>query len=172
MKPISITAILILISLLAMAAMAGFFYAYSISVMWGLDASPSRSAIEAMQGINREVRNFWFAIGFMGAPVITAIATMACFATQTREAATWTALALILYGVGVMAITSRLHVPMNNQLALVDTDQAQDQLQQIWQAYSTKWTLWNHARMATSIVCVACVAMAFRAQGRPSGAET
>ena len=167
MKSFSLTPILTLISLLAMAAMAGFFYAYSISAMWGLDASPARSAIESMQGINREVRNFWFAIGFMGAPVLTALTAMACFATRQRQAATWAALALIIYGAGVMALTSRLHVPMNNQLALVDIGQAQDQLQQTWQTYSAKWTLWNHVRMAAAFVCVACMAMAFRVLDRP-----
>jgi uncharacterized membrane protein len=59
----------LMVTIILMAAVAGFFYAYQVSVIWGLDAVEPRVAIRAMQGINAEVRNFWFAPSFFGSLV-------------------------------------------------------------------------------------------------------
>jgi uncharacterized membrane protein len=58
-----------MVTIILMAAIAGFFYACQVSVIWGLDAVAPRVAIRAMQGINAEVRNFWFAPTFFGSLV-------------------------------------------------------------------------------------------------------
>lgn len=66
------------IALLLCGAIFGFFYAYSVSVMWGLDSADPRSAIAAMRGINRVVRNAAFAPAFFGTPLaLLASATLA-----------------------------------------------------------------------------------------------
>ncbi|EFG2885686.1 hypothetical protein BO068_004877, partial [Escherichia coli] len=57
------------LALILCGAIAGFFYAYSSSVMRGLDATDPRAAIAAMQGINATVRNAFFAPAFFGTPV-------------------------------------------------------------------------------------------------------
>ena len=65
---------LMALTLILTGAIAGFFYAYTSSVMRGLDAVPAAHAIVAMQGINATVRNWMFAPAFFGTPV-AAVAT-------------------------------------------------------------------------------------------------
>ena len=52
--------------------MAGFFYAFSVLVMPGLERKESSppAAMAAMQGINNAVQNPLFALFFMGAPLL------------------------------------------------------------------------------------------------------
>jgi uncharacterized membrane protein len=59
--------ILATLAFMTSAIMAGFFFAYSISVMWGLDAAMPASAIDGMQGINTVIQNPWFFPNFFGA---------------------------------------------------------------------------------------------------------
>ena len=49
---------LMALTLILTGAIVGFFYAYTSSVMRGLDAIPAAHAIVAMQGINATVRNW------------------------------------------------------------------------------------------------------------------
>jgi uncharacterized membrane protein len=67
--------LLLVVALLATAIIAGFFYAYSVSVMPGLTASDPVSAINAMKAINAVVRTVEFAVSFFGA---LALPTCAC----------------------------------------------------------------------------------------------
>ncbi len=152
---------ILLIALLGFGSAGGFFYAYSSSVMVGLDASPAAAAIEAMQGINREVRNFWFAISFFGAPIYGAIATVICFLYGLRRVALIVLLATLIYLGGTFAVTVVIHLPLNEALADVSTSQAPDQLVSIWEAYSMKWTPWNTARAVAALASTGFVAMAF-----------
>ena len=57
----------LLLGLLASALMAGFFYAYSVSVMRGLDATEPLAAALAMRNINALIRTPVFFFGFFGA---------------------------------------------------------------------------------------------------------
>jgi len=61
------------LTLILTGAIAGFFYAYTSSVMRGLDAIPAAHAIVAMQGINATVRNWVFAPAFFGTPVAAVV---------------------------------------------------------------------------------------------------
>src|SRR4028119_1583110 len=64
---------LMALTLVLTGAIAGFFYAYTSSVMRGLDAIPAAHAIVAMQGINATVRNWIFAPAFFGTPVAAVV---------------------------------------------------------------------------------------------------
>ena len=66
----------LLLALLASALIAGFFYTYSISVMPGLLATDSISAVRAMQGINATIRTPVFAFAFFGALVFPLLAAL------------------------------------------------------------------------------------------------
>lgn len=68
---------LAILSLILSAAIFGFFYAWTVSTMWGLDQADPKVAIAAMQAMNANVRNAAFAPAFFGtAPMflITALA--------------------------------------------------------------------------------------------------
>ncbi|MEM9734654.1 MAG: anthrone oxygenase family protein [Pseudomonadota bacterium] len=151
------------ITVLAFAAAAGFFYAYSISVMVGLDAAPAKAAIEAMQGINREVTNVWFALSFFGAPLYALIALLLCLLTKNRAAAAWVFMAFAIYMSGTFGVTVSQNVPRNEALALVNATDTSADLETIWTTYSSQWTAWNHIRTLSSLAAVLFTALAFRA---------
>lgn len=142
------TRLLHFVSVVLLGLLAGFFYAYSNSVMWGLDDTAADAAVVAMQGVNRVVRNPLFAVSFFGAPVATTVA--AAFIWRRDGAgcglAAVLALALCLVAVGVTAV---VNVPMNEALAGIDaagTDAAA-----VWSDYSERWTFWNHVRFAAAL---------------------
>ena len=160
--------ILLIIALLGFASAGGFFYAYSSSVMVGLDASPPAAAIEAMQGINREVRNFWFAISFFGAPVYGAVTAVVCFIFKFQRAALMILIATLIYLGGTFAITVVFHLPLNEELASVPINQTPDQLAIIWQSYSVEWTFWNTIRAVAALISTVFVAIAMMIMGKKS----
>jgi uncharacterized membrane protein len=145
----------LLLALLATALIAGFFYTYSISVMPGLLATDSISAVRAMQGINATIRTPIFAFAFFGAllfPLLTAV-----FSRERTQLALLAA-AIVVYGAGALAVTFIVNVPMNE--ALATQTPAAANASTIWQAYEAPWTLWNHLRAAASVLAFGLVAAA------------
>lgn len=137
--------------------MAGFFYAFSVTIMGGLDRVAAATAIEAMNGINAAVRNPLFFITFFGPP-FAALAAAALAMTRGDRPAGWMlGGAALLYMMGVIAPTAAVNVPMNEALALnVPTDTA-PQVETIWSDYSARWTRWNTMR---GLVCTGCLVLA------------
>jgi hypothetical protein len=66
-----VLALLLGASVVAVALMAGFFYAYACSVMIALTRVDDRTFIVTMQWINATVRNAAFAPAFFGSLVLT-----------------------------------------------------------------------------------------------------
>lgn len=162
---ISIASLLSVLTLLLGGAITGFFYAYSVSVMRGLDFVAPQSAIIAMQGINATVRNALFAPAFFGTPV-AAIAAGAVFLIMGHKRAGLALLAAAaVYILGAFVPTFAINVPMNNELATIDAATAA-QPEQIWRDYSDRWTWWNHLRTIFSALSLALVGLAIFFAGR------
>lgn len=147
-------------TLLLAGAIAGFFYAYSVSVMRGLDAATPQQAIGAMQGINATIRNAWFAPAFFGTPILAAASGVLLFRRKQRGAATAMFAAALVYVLGALIPTFAVNVPMNDALALsaipADLAEAQD----LWSRYSLQWTGWNHLRTLSSFTSLLLVGLA------------
>jgi uncharacterized membrane protein len=150
---------LLALSLLATALAAGFFYAYSVSVMPGLDAAEPASAVRAMQGINAVVRTPVFAFAFFGALGFPLLAAAACAATGRRLAAALVLAAAAVYGLGVFAVTFVVHIPLNEALAAARPADAAAAAA-TWEDYTGRWTAWNHLRAAASAVALGPAAAA------------
>lgn len=156
------------IALLFGGAIFGFFYAYSVSVIWGLEATDPKSAIAAMQGINRVVRNAAFAPAFFGTPLaLAASALLACFAAS-RRAAFLLSLATATYVFGALMPTFLVNVPMNDALAAQAIPAGMDEAAGVWRDYSGRWIWWNHVRMAMSGLALLFTGAAIYALGRKS----
>lgn len=153
------TRFLALAATLMLGVMAGFFYAFSVTVMPGLDNSDPTTAVQAMQGINMAVRNPVFFATFFLSPVIALAAAMAAFASGCRSAATWLTLAGLTYIGAAISPTALVNVPMNNALALLT---ASDATSAIWRAYSVDWTMWNHARTIATLFASGLAAQGWR----------
>jgi uncharacterized membrane protein len=154
------------VTLLLSGAVAGFFYAYSCSVMWGLDASDPKAAIAVMQGINIVVRNAAFFPAFFGTPV-AALAAALLWRLQDRwDVALLLALAAVIYLGGAFLTTLLINVPMSESLGRTAIPADAEAARALWQYYSTPWTLWNHVRTAASLAALALVGWALYVGGR------
>ncbi|SMX37620.1 anthrone oxygenase family protein [Octadecabacter ascidiaceicola] len=145
---------LALTSLLLVAAIFGFFYAYTVSAMWGLDASPPSVAIEAMQGINNTVRNVAFFPAFFLTPVLLGLTAFAAHRDGANVSKMAFGAAALIYLLGGIVLTASVNIPMNNALGLIDVPQDPTAAAEIWSNYSPKWQVWNLTRTVFSGIAV------------------
>lgn len=139
------------IATLAMALVAGFFYAYACSVMIGLAQLDAASFISAMQAINATVRNAVFAFSFFGSFLFTAAALL-CYLPRWRSpAARLVGLAFLLYTLGAFGVTFVYNVPLNEALAQVRVLDPATNLDEVRRAYAEPWARWNVVRTLASI---------------------
>ncbi|MFV0245966.1 MAG: DUF1772 domain-containing protein [Qingshengfaniella sp.] len=146
----SLTTGLILVSLLLLAAIFGFFYAWVCSTMWGLDEADPRVAIAAMQAMNASVRNAFFAPAFFATPVVVAVTALMLFwQGERRSALAFWASALVYLFFGLL-LTTLVNVPMNEALALVVIPEDLLAARAVWLDYSRDWQVWNQTRTIAS----------------------
>lgn len=153
---------------LGAALVAGFFWAYAVSVLPGLTLAPPASAIAAMQAINAVVRTPLFGAGFFGALVAGGAAAAASLALFRRDGS-WIVLAgFALYVVGVMMVTSNGSVPLNDILAEVGPDAPDPDA--TWHAYVEPWAAWNWIRTMAALGAAALYLLALVRMGREARA--
>lgn len=112
-----LTGILLGAAALTMGLMAGLFFAFDISVMPGLAKADDRTYATAMQNFNSVIDSSGpFALIFVGAPAVTAWATVRAFRKGRREMGWWLLAAALSYVV-VVLLTMEINIPLNNKLA-------------------------------------------------------
>lgn len=139
-----------LVAVVLAGATFGFFYAWVCSTMWGLDAIGPRSAIEAMNGINAAVQNLVFLPSFALTPVALGLAAVLALAAGRHASAGLLGAAASLVVLGVVVVTFRVHLPLNDALAATGVPADPAEAARIWQDFSGRWQRWNLVRMATS----------------------
>jgi uncharacterized membrane protein len=137
----------LLLGLLTSALMAGFFYAYSVSVMRGLDATDTLAAVRVMRNINALIRTPVFFFCFFGALAFPLVAAVLAPRRRVMVLALAGALA---YGVGAFLVTVAVNVPLNEALAAAAP--TAENATALWRDYAPRWRLWNNVRTAASIV--------------------
>ncbi|MBF9058212.1 DUF1772 domain-containing protein [Rhodobacterales bacterium HKCCSP123] len=139
---------ILLVSAILMALVAGVFLSFSDFVMRGLASAPGTSGAAGMVGLNRTVYRSIFMVLLLGfVPVSAALAAMALWQMQGAAQALTLAGALA-YLVGVMAVTGRGNVPMNQRLDRLADSPAE--VSAYWPRYLRAWTVLNHLRVAAS----------------------
>lgn len=167
----SLALALTVVTLALAGAMAGFFYAYTMSVMWALDAVDPKAAIASMQSINIVVRNAIFFPAFFGTPVVALLAAGLWWKQGGGQVALLLALAAVVYLAGAFLVTIVANVPMNEALAIATIPADPEQARTLWQNYSRPWTLWNHVRTVASFASLLLVGWALYAAGQMSSAR-
>lgn len=162
MKTLLETPILLLHTVLG-AAIFGFFYAYSCSVMTGLDYADPLSAIKAMQAINATIKNQWFAPAFFGTILSGILATIIVYKHSNRKVSMLLLMATFIYVLGAFLPTLMVSVPMNNALATIDANAITTEAANIWNQYSGDWKFWNLVRTVASGLGVFFTALALLA---------
>ncbi len=143
---------LVFLVLIMFALMSGFFYAYAVSVMPGLDSIEAIHAIRAMQGINAEVRNSVFFITYFLTPAVALIVALVLRRSGLPRPSNLLVLASVIYTAGVLLPTGMVNVPMNEALARVVVPADGGPASDVWTSYSPTWTTWNAVRTGFSVL--------------------
>ncbi|MCP2364084.1 putative membrane protein [Nonomuraea thailandensis] len=131
--------VLALITLVLHGALTGLFYAFSMSVMPGLNAIDPAQAESAMRSVNQKIQNVWLFLVFIGSPLAALVSGF----LADGMAATWFFAAAGVNFVGSFLVTVAINVPMNNAL---------DAGTMAFKDYSPRWTAFNTLR---TVACAA-----------------
>ncbi len=159
------------ITLLLTGTMAGFFFAYSSSVMFGLDAAGAGHAIPAMQAINLAVRNPVFFVAFFGTPAAALVTAVLFLTTRRPMAAALFLIAGLVYFLGALLPTALVNVPMNEALATAIVPADPQAALKLWSDFSVPWTWWNTLRTAFSTLSLLLVGAAIFASANHRPAQ-
>jgi uncharacterized membrane protein len=145
------------------ALMAGLFYSYSCSVIFGLGKLSDIEYIKAMQSINREIQNPIFFTCFFGILLLLPLSTYLNF-TQPLSFRFWLLLtATLTYFVGAFGVTIFGNVPLNNSLeSFKQLNVTSETINIQRNMFEGKWNNLNTIRTISSVttlilVIIACI---------------
>ena len=147
--------VLLQLSILAYALVAGVFLAFSDFIMRSLSHTGGTGGVEAMQVINREVFRWIFMALFLGMAAISGFIVIHGAFTLSGGPGLLILSGALIYLLGCFAVTVIFNVPMNEALARMDP--ALKTTHDYWtQTYLPCWTTWNTVR---TIACVLSAAL-------------
>lgn len=150
--------VLTLFSALGCGLMAGFFFAFSGTVMKSLARLPAAQGIVAMQSINTVVINPLFLTVFLGTAAACLLLIVSSLLRWHEPGAAYLLVGSLLYLAGTILVTIICNVPRNDALAAVDPSTAD--AARLWADYITSWTAWNHVRTAAALAAAAALTIA------------
>jgi uncharacterized membrane protein len=141
---------------------AGFFLAFSATVMWALERQPPAAGIATMQTINIVVLNPIFLGVFFGTAILSIVLDIVALLRWPEPGSGYLLAGSLLYFVGTFLVTLVFNVPLNNRLAAVNPDSAEGKA--VWTHYLRVWTAWNHVRTVAPLAALVCFFLAFARQ--------
>lgn len=149
-------AVVILTGLAAIGSgvMAGFFFAFSNTVMAALGRQPPAAGMAAMQAVNVVVLNPLFFVAFFGTAALCLLLLVASIVLWSEAGALLLLSACLAYLIGCIGVTMACNVPLNNTLAAVKP--GMPEADATWARYLDVWTGWNHVR---TVACAASAAL-------------
>ena len=146
--------ILLQLSLLAYALVAGVFLAFSDFIMRSLALTGGTGGVEAMQVINREVFRWVFMTLFLAMAAASILIAGYAWIAVSGSAGTLIGLAALVYLIGCFGVTVVFNVPMNEALAGMDL--SLDATRDYWSStYVPRWTFWNSVRTGAATLAAA-----------------
>lgn len=153
--------IILTITAVLTALVAGLFYAWSISITLGLLRVSDTEYVSVMQSTNRAIQNPVFFAAFFGAQILLPVCLFLFYGQGARF---WLLLgAFLIYTIGVMGVTMFGNVPLNNQLDRFEMQNAS--AQEISTARKNYEGIWNNlntvrtvsSTLAITLVIIACL---------------
>ncbi len=141
-----------LITLVLIGLNAGFFFAWSVTVLPGTKAVSDKTYLETMQNVNKKIINPVFFVMFFGpAPLLIYSAIdLDPFKVATAVA----------YLIGPLGITIAKNVPLNDTLEAKDlTQMSAAEEKEFRENYESKWNFWHYARTVISMISFILVAL-------------
>jgi uncharacterized membrane protein len=138
--------------------MAGLYATFFYAVMPGLKRVDDATFTATMRAVNVAIINGWFAVCFVGTPVLAVLAALLHLGADTRDALPWIVAGLVLY-LATMGVTGVVNVPLNNALAAAGDDTTAARA-----AFEARWVRFNTVRagLGTAAVICLCVALLVR----------
>ena len=146
--------------------MGGFFYAFSVLVMPGLDATNPLVAIPSMQNINAAVDSRLFGLGFSGAAILAGVALVIGVLRRDGLSSYLLVVSGAVYLVGTFLVTVAFNVPLNDDLdgySLLDPASIGRM-----DGYIRDWSRWNDVRTVSSLLAFVLFAAAALLRLRPA----
>ncbi|NNF72727.1 MAG: DUF1772 domain-containing protein [Rhodobacteraceae bacterium] len=151
--------LLMQLSILAYALVAGVFLAFSDFIMRSLAITGGVGGVEAMQVINREVFRWVFMTLFLGMAALSVVIAAYAWMGVNGPAGMLILAAALMYLIGCFGVTVVFNVPMNEALAGMDL--SSDATRDYWrQTYVPRWTFWNSVRTAAAAISAALLLFA------------
>jgi uncharacterized membrane protein len=152
--------VLTLVTALACGLVAGFFFAFSTTVMKALTRVPAPHGLAAMQNINVVVINPLVMLALFGTAVACVVLVVAAFVEWGEPYAVYLLLGGLVYIAGVVILTMAYHVPRNDALAALDPNDPD--ARHFWSRYVRTWTAANHVRTVAPLASAALFTVALR----------
>ena len=134
-----------LITLILTGLSAGFFFAWSVTVIPGTKAVSDKTYLETMQNVNKRIINPIFFIVFFGPALLLIYSAIDLDPIKVSAA--------ITYLIGPIGITMTRNVPLNNTLEAKDLSQmSETEEKNFRENYETKWNFWHYTRTAISVI--------------------
>ncbi|WP_436517073.1 DUF1772 domain-containing protein [Ekhidna sp. To15] len=129
---------------------AGFFFAWSVSVIVGTKKLGDSTYLETMQSINKEILNPLFFTVFFGSLLALILNT---YCLQDIKPQFWLVLAAtLIYLFGTIGVTGLGNVPLNNQLeALNLTELSPTRLNEFRKHYESDWNRFHLIRTLSAL---------------------
>lgn len=147
--------ILLIVSALLCALVAGLLLIFSAVVMPGIGTLDDRGYLEAFQVIDRPIQNNQpiFMLVWVGSVLSTIAAAVLAFSAAEETQRTLVLVAVAIYLFGVQLPTATINIPLNNALQAHDLD-AMDavSLASARSAFESRWNRWNGVRSALAVL--------------------
>ena len=142
----SVILLLLWVSAIGCALMAGIYFAFSAFIMRALGEIDRAAGIAAMNAINRVILRSLFLPIFFGSTLTSLALAIISLLSWGRTGSMAMLAGGVVYVSGMFVVTIARNVPLNDRLAA-----AQDADTDTWANYLSDWTRWNHVRTAASV---------------------
>lgn len=157
------TTILLWLSAIGSALIAGTFFAFSTFVMTSFSRIEPAHGIAAMNSINATILGSAFIPVFVGTAAAGAVLAVVAILQWGSGASAAMLAGAIVYVVGSFVCTMVFNVPLNDALAAFDANDSA--ALPVWSTYLKDWTFWNHVRTVASTAACALFALALVLRG-------
>jgi uncharacterized membrane protein len=155
---ITIEIILMFLSALLSALIAGLFYGYSCSVNIGLGRLSDTEYLRAMQSINRTIINPVFFMSFLGTLIVLPVCTWLIYSPNDALIFYFMLAAAIIYAIAVFGVTIRGNVPLNNSLDRFNIESADEkEISKFRAAFEDRWNRFHLIRTVFSVITLILV---------------
>lgn len=143
--------VVFIITVLLNALSAGFFFAWSVSVILGTKKVGDFTYLETMQNVNREILNPVFFIVFFGSLITLVFNSILQY--DQKPVFGLVLAAAIIYLIGTFGVTAFGNVPLNDALNVTDISSlGVEELKQFRTHYEHHWNRYHNIRTVAGLL--------------------